>query len=108
MSDDLRTAAKRAAEFFREYEQIHAAKPDPEKARRNAERAEMLDRRKLAALRDPRSMNAGRIDEAGRLHRAEGLIQLALDRAIWPDEETRSLLAEFLIDREGADRGPAK
>lgn len=41
---------------------------------------------------------------APRLRRAEHLIQLALDKATWPDEETPSVLAEWLSDVE---RSPA-
>lgn len=36
-------AARKAAEAFRWYEKLHAAKPDMEKAKRNAEYAEMLE-----------------------------------------------------------------
>ena len=39
----LRSLLLQAAERFREYERLHAAKPDPEKARRNAEMAELCE-----------------------------------------------------------------
>lgn len=39
----LLDVARLAAVRFREYEALHAAKPDPEKARRNAEIAEQIE-----------------------------------------------------------------
>jgi hypothetical protein len=40
----MHAALKSAADRFREYERLHAAKPDPVKAQRNAEMAEMCER----------------------------------------------------------------
>lgn len=48
----LEQAARKAAEIFRWYEQLHAAKPDMEKAKRNAEFAEMLERALTAQAGD--------------------------------------------------------
>lgn len=39
----MRAALQASAERFREYERLHAAKPDMEKAKRNAEMAEMCE-----------------------------------------------------------------
>lgn len=44
----MRRALNAAAERFREYQALHAAKPDPVKAQRNAEMAELCE----AALRE--------------------------------------------------------
>lgn len=43
MADKLAEALRFAAEKFRWYEQLHAAKPDIEKAKRNAEFAEVCE-----------------------------------------------------------------
>lgn len=43
VDDAMRAALQASAERFREYERLHAAKPDMEKAKRNAEMAEMCE-----------------------------------------------------------------
>lgn len=49
----LRLALTLCAERFREYEKLHAAKPDPIKAARNAEMAEMCEQAIAAATPTP-------------------------------------------------------
>jgi len=43
VNNAMRAALQASAERFREYERLHAAKPDMEKAKRNAEMAEMCE-----------------------------------------------------------------
>lgn len=52
---ELREGLNAAAARFREYEALHAAKPDAEKARRNAEMAEMCER----LLAQPKTSKGG-------------------------------------------------
>lgn len=63
----LEQAARKAAEIFRWYEQLHAAKPDMEKAKRNAEFAEMLERALTAQAGDANRLPLEEVPEGWRL-----------------------------------------
>lgn len=52
---DMYEVARKAAARFREYEALHAAKPDMEKARRNAEMAEEIEAALLKASPSPQN-----------------------------------------------------
>lgn len=63
----LEQAARKAAEIFRWYEQLHAAKPDMEKAKRNAEFAEMLERALTAQAGDGNRLPLEEVPEGWKL-----------------------------------------